>query len=316
MQLAKKAFPSLGDKDRDRLLKGRFFQALLPKWQRKVGAPKLEESFAALYERARVCERHDPQYQRPSKGSRESSNKARNTDSHKQQDSSETPTQGAYQPQKRQSSIKCFGCQELGHFKRNCPKRQRDRSEAPGSTSQQDRTPPLGSTPKPTQASNAAIEAKPALTGDALLSTLSDDQLETVLRQRKCCKEQSLLCTADGQVGTVSAQGSPSAVGPTLELDVCIEGVQVAAMIDTGAQSSIISRSFLHSIGRHLRRQGKQVPKLEPASVTLYGKDGAAGKHELNVTAQVTLSVSAGGISQHRLFSLYNQTAVKIVLSA
>lgn len=48
MTLAKKAFPSLGAKELDRLLKGRFFQALLPKWQRKLGAPKVAESFNEL----------------------------------------------------------------------------------------------------------------------------------------------------------------------------------------------------------------------------------------------------------------------------
>ena len=39
------------------------------------------------------------------------------------------------------------------------------------------------------------------------------------------------------------------------------------------------------------------MPTLEPASVRLYGKDGAAGQHELNITAQVTLVVTAGGVS-------------------
>lgn len=63
MSLARKAFPSLGEKELDRLLKGRFFQAVLPKWQRKLGAPKVEESFNQLYERARTLERHDMQYQ-------------------------------------------------------------------------------------------------------------------------------------------------------------------------------------------------------------------------------------------------------------
>ena len=61
--LAGKAFPSLGTRELDRLLKGRFFQALLPKWQRKLGAPKVGECFDELYERARTCERHDKQYQ-------------------------------------------------------------------------------------------------------------------------------------------------------------------------------------------------------------------------------------------------------------
>ena len=47
---------------RERLLKGRFFQALFPRWQRKLGAPKVDEFFTDLYNRARTAERHDQQY--------------------------------------------------------------------------------------------------------------------------------------------------------------------------------------------------------------------------------------------------------------
>ena len=48
-RLARKAFPKSSPKEFDRMLKGRFYQALLPKWQRKLGAPKLAESFDDLY---------------------------------------------------------------------------------------------------------------------------------------------------------------------------------------------------------------------------------------------------------------------------
>ena len=44
------------------------------------------------------------------------------------------------------------------------------------------------------------------------------------------------------------------------------------------------------------------MPMLEPALVRLYGKDGAAGQHELNITAQVTLVVTAGGVSVPTIF--------------
>ena len=58
--LARRAFPELrGGKDFDRLLKGQFFQALLLKWQWKLGAPKPEETF---YDRARMLEEHELQY--------------------------------------------------------------------------------------------------------------------------------------------------------------------------------------------------------------------------------------------------------------
>ncbi len=117
MTLGKKALETT---ELDNLLKGRFFQALLPKWQRKLGAPRLGESFNALYERARTTEQ---QYQ--------SSWEPRDS-SEKQQGEKGEP------PQKRQSTLKCFGCGGLGHFKRNCPqsasqtesKSKQDRSEA------------------------------------------------------------------------------------------------------------------------------------------------------------------------------------------
>ena len=60
-KLARKAFPESSAKEFDRMLKGRFYQALLPKWQRKLGAPKTDESFEDLYARARAIERHDQQ---------------------------------------------------------------------------------------------------------------------------------------------------------------------------------------------------------------------------------------------------------------
>ena len=61
-RLGRRAFPSMEGSKLDRLLKGRFFQALHTKWQRKLGAPKPSESFSELYDRARMMEHHDKQY--------------------------------------------------------------------------------------------------------------------------------------------------------------------------------------------------------------------------------------------------------------
>ena len=60
-KLARKAFPDSGAKEFDRMLKGCYYQALLPKWQRKLGAPKTGETFEDLYARTRAMERHDQQ---------------------------------------------------------------------------------------------------------------------------------------------------------------------------------------------------------------------------------------------------------------
>ena len=40
LNFGRKAFPQMNEKELDRLLKGRFFQALNSKWQRKLAAPK------------------------------------------------------------------------------------------------------------------------------------------------------------------------------------------------------------------------------------------------------------------------------------
>ena len=52
-RMARQAFSNMPEAEFNRLLKGRFFQALQVKWQRKLGAPKPEESFQDLYDRAR-----------------------------------------------------------------------------------------------------------------------------------------------------------------------------------------------------------------------------------------------------------------------
>ena len=62
LDLGQKALPKIVGTEFDRILKGRFFQALHTKWQRKLGAPKPAETFNELYDRARTYERHEQQF--------------------------------------------------------------------------------------------------------------------------------------------------------------------------------------------------------------------------------------------------------------
>ena len=55
-KLGRKPFLGSGHKEFDQMLKGHFFQALLPKWQRKLGALKTTKSFEDLYARAHTLE--------------------------------------------------------------------------------------------------------------------------------------------------------------------------------------------------------------------------------------------------------------------
>ena len=61
-KLGRKAFLGTGPREFDQMLKSHFYQALLPKWQRKLSAPKPTESFEELYARARTLEQHDQQF--------------------------------------------------------------------------------------------------------------------------------------------------------------------------------------------------------------------------------------------------------------
>ena len=53
------------------------------------------------------------------------------------------------------------------------------------------------------------------------------------------------------------------------------------AMVDTGAHSTIISRTALHRIGQQRCQDQKPVLVLEEPTVKLYCKDGIAGGQQL-----------------------------------
>ena len=72
-------------------------------------------------------------------------------------------------------------------------------------------------------------------------------------------------------------------------------------MVNTGARSSIISHSTLHSV---VHQQGREEPQLELPTARLYGKDGKKGGMELKITAQVTLTVNVDDRSVMIMYSL------------
>ncbi len=56
--------------------------------------------------------------------------------------------------------------------------------------------------------------------------------------------------------------------------------------MDSGSQSTIISRSTFHQVARKLHSEGEPLPKLTLPTVKVYGKY----KRELDITAQTELS--------------------------
>ena len=87
-------------------------------------------------------------------------------------------------------------------------------------------------------------------------------------------KEETLLAQDGSQCNTISTKEQTSeAVDPILMIQLHIEGIPVEAMVDTGSQSTVISRAALHKVGSHLRQQGKEMPQLRLSTARLYGKD-------------------------------------------
>ena len=148
MSLGRKAFPKTCETEFDRMLKGRFFQALLPKWQRKLGAPKIDEKFSDLYDRARMIERHEQQYlasatarnggqdKRRDPGTRQSNGSSNGSENPKETESTDKGgASGSSQGRPQRFSRPCFLCDEVGYYKRDCPKRREAAGRHSGSSS-------------------------------------------------------------------------------------------------------------------------------------------------------------------------------------
>ena len=83
-------------------------------------------------------------------------------------------------------------------------------------------------------------------------------QLEEMLARCRLRNKQEQVGIAYANTCTVTAETKEisKVVGPTLFLDLEIEGVPVEAVMDCGSPATIISRSMLHEITRNLRRTG------------------------------------------------------------
>ena len=118
---------------------------------------------------------------------------------------------------------------------------------------------------------------------------LSDRELEQELSKCRLEKEQQLASeSVESSVKVVMG-----AVGPSYWLQITVEGLSVSALVDTGSQSTIISRSLLHKVFKHLKENGKALPTLDHPCIKFKGK----GRHPIGVTAQVLFTLAVDGKS-------------------
>ena len=282
-KVAKRAFPTLVGKDLDRLLKGRFFQALLPKWQRRLGAPKTDESFDELFNRARTTECREQQYndiaderrgKDRTKREDNETNRGKGSDSRLKVPSEDSESNG-YKPTSDRSAsrqglqhIQCRACGQYGHMARNCGQKRKPGAESPGRR-------------------DSGTIAKPKDTLQVRsVADYSDRELEQELTRRRLDKEQQLADEPTKSVNVVTG-----AIGSAYLLDVSVEGIVVSSLVDTGSQSTIISRAFLHKVFAHMRKSGETPPRLQEPCTKFKGKGGKP----ILITAQVPLTLSVDG---------------------
>ncbi len=131
------------------------------------------------------------------------------------------------------------------------------------------------------------------------MNSSSIEQLEALIAVKRLGDECDNLPRDEATMNTVTVnqEQSPKAVGPTVYVPVNVCGVPVEAMLDTGAQSTIISRELLHEIVRHLRTEDQPLPELKTPSARLYGKDGVEGGREIVITAQIDVDIAVDGES-------------------
>ena len=262
--------------------------------RRKLGAPKTSETFQELYDRARTQEQHEKQYTAASvtvHGEKKSEKPAqpKQTRFAKPPHSKEQPGSSPNAKQKDDSEPRaerspsasggyslrayCHRCGHKGHLARNC-RNPRLKHEAPGRNDNSK------------AAAVKTIEAE---------SEFTEAQLEEMLARCRLRNERDHLGDAYANTCTVTTESQESnpVVGPTLFLDLEIEGVPVEAVMDCGSPATIISRRMLHEIARNLRRTGKPLPEMSKPSIKVYGKDGKRGGHELVCTAQLEVNIQA-----------------------
>ena len=114
----------------------------------------------------------------------------------------------------------------------------------------------------------------------------SDQELEQELTRRRLDKEQQLADEPAKSVNVVTG-----VVGSAYLLDVSVGGLVVLVLVDTGSQSTIISRAFLHKVFAHMRSLGETPPRLQEPCTRFKGKGG----NPIQMTAQVPLTISVDG---------------------
>ena len=129
--------------------------------------------------------------------------------------------------------LRCYKCRKPGHTARDCPARSY-KQEAAGRS--------------------ASISAAHVVSTVDSSVCYSVEEIKEHLADKKASVETVLMEQASQENAVVQVS---SAVGLTPYFNILVESVPVKALVDSGSQLTIVSRSLLHEVAKKLRSQKK-----------------------------------------------------------
>ena len=186
---------------------------------------------------------------------------------------SDTPTNGN-PPSSTRARGKCFNCGLEGHMARDCPYPRRNKRDE-----------------------EARGRREPAVS--ALTSEEDEDQRKIgELRQLQELEARVALRAKTDTLHTVAADSQENLLGPTVFVDVLVDGVRAKTLIDTGSPATVISLDFVLDVFAQQRDRGQSpehwmqntMKRFSAPEVSLknYGED------PLDIIAQMQLVLSHG----------------------
>ena len=160
-------------------------------------------------------------------------------------------------PEMGLQSVKCFKCSNLGHIAKDCPGKRQN---------------------QPTR--RIVLSEETDGSQDPWLLMLSTE----AMHKHQPDTVEPCLCTV-----TMSSDKPLAIKGPTYKAEVNVDGVSVRALLDHGAQVSLVRKELLPKIWE---KNGWTLDQCHDRNCKLEGQPTGAGGHKLGATAVVRLHIT------------------------